>query len=238
MYAERKTILLTGASGGLGGALAKALQRDFNLALVVNKGNISVSESDTCKQYRFDLTDRQAAEKLVNSVVNDFGTVHILINNAGISNNAISWKMTDEVWEQVMELNLYAPFRLTRACLAPMRKQAWGRIINISSVVAHTGFPGTAAYAASKAGLEGLTKTLAKELIQGNFAVNAIALGYFEEGMIHTVPLALQQEIKQQIPLGRFGKVSELEACVRYLISDDTVYLTGQTLHLNGALRQ
>jgi NAD(P)-dependent dehydrogenase (short-subunit alcohol dehydrogenase family) len=237
MSANSKTILLTGASGGLGSKLAGLLSSDFKLALVSHKNEVAIPESDNCKHYKIDLTLPDSADELVKKVLSDFGKIDVLINNAGISNNAISWKMTNETWNQVMEVNLNAPFRLIRAVLPVMRQMQFGRIINISSVVAHTGFVGASAYASSKAGLEGLTKSLAKELINGNLTVNAIALGYFEEGMIHTVPAELQDKIKNQIPINRFGRVEELEECIRYIISENSSYLSGQTIHLNGALR-
>ncbi|MFN3918343.1 MAG: SDR family oxidoreductase [Flavobacteriales bacterium] len=237
MSTNSKTILLTGASGGLGSKLAGLLSSDFKLALVTHKHEATILESDTCRHYKIDLTVPDSADNLVKRVIEDFGKIDVLINNAGVSNNAISWKMTDEIWSQVMEVNLNAPFRLIRAVLPSMRQTQFGRIINISSVVAHTGFVGASAYAASKAGLEGLTRSLAKELTVGDVTVNAIALGYFEEGMIHTVPTELQDKIKNQIPLNRFGKVEELKECIRYIISENSSYLSGQTIHLNGALR-
>jgi NAD(P)-dependent dehydrogenase (short-subunit alcohol dehydrogenase family) len=160
----------------------------------------------------------------------------VLINNAGISKSNISWKTTAEEWNQTMAINLNAPFFLSQAVIPSMRSNAFGRIINITSVVAQTGFAGTSAYAASKAGLIGLTKTLSKELAKFQISVNAIALGYFNSGMIEDVPAEVQTELLKQVPMNALGNPEILAKTIEFLISDEAGFVTGQTLNLNGGM--
>jgi NAD(P)-dependent dehydrogenase (short-subunit alcohol dehydrogenase family) len=173
---------------------------------------------------------------MVELILSKFGKVDVLINNSGISRNAVTWKTTDADWEETLLVNLTAPFKLCRAFIPAMRKQNGGSIINITSVVAQTGVVGTAAYAASKAGLIGLTKTMAKELAPNNIGVNALSLGYFEKGMISNVPEDLKNEIVAQIPMKKLGSVQTICKTISWLIDDETSYVTGQVINLNGGL--
>ena len=160
----------------------------------------------------------------------------MVINNAGISHSAISWKQKAEDWQQLIDVNLTAPFLVMREAIPLMRKNNFGRIINISSVVAHKPHAGTSAYAAAKAGLEGLTRAVAVETAKNNITVNAIALGFFDKGMINELTNELQQQIIKTIPVEKLGNADELLQCILYLCNEQSTYITGQTIHLNGGM--
>lgn len=231
-----KTILIIGSSGGLGTELVKYFKtKDYNLALHYHNST-TVKETDTIKTYRADITIESQVESLINSVIADFGSIDIVLHNAGVSKNGISWKLNQTDWDETIAVNLTGPFLVSKHVIPHMRSQEFGRLIFMSSVVAQTGFVGTAAYAASKAGLLGLTKTLAKELAGKKITVNSVALGYFNVGMIDDVPQEMQDELKEKIPIGTLGDSSQLAGLIEYLCSDQADYLTGQTLNLNGGL--
>lgn len=235
-----KTILLIGGSGGLGTELAKHFAIEgHNLAIHYYRNDPNeklAGISSKIRTYQADITKEQEVIVLINKVKSDFGRIDVVINNAGISISEISWKLKLENWDETIGVNLTGPFLVSKHVIPIMREQNFGRIIYISSIVAQTGFVGTAAYAASKAGLIGLTKSLSKELAGKGITVNAIALGYFNVGMIEDVPSELQEELKEQIPKGELGEPEELAALINYIISDKATYLTGQTLNLNGGL--
>jgi NAD(P)-dependent dehydrogenase (short-subunit alcohol dehydrogenase family) len=182
------------------------------------------------------LTNPESLKSLVDQTIARYGRIDVLINNAGISKSNVSWKTTAEEWYQTIAINLNAPFFLSQAVIPSMRSNSFGRIINITSVVAQTGFVGTSAYAASKAGLIGLTKTLSKELAKFQISVNAIALGYFNTGMIDDVPAEVQAELLKQVPMNTLGNPETLAKTIDFLISDEAGFVTGQTLNLNGGL--
>ena len=234
---EQKVILITGASGGMGSALAELFSNEnVLLALQFNTNAIKIPESDSIAHFQANLTNESEVEKLVSQVISKFGRIDVLINNAGISKSSMSWKTDLETWRETMAINLDAPFFLSKHVIPGLRTQKSGRIINISSVVAQTGFIGTSAYAASKAGLIGLTKTLSKELSSSGITVNALALGYFNVGMIDDVPLDLQTEIISTIPAKKLGEPKTVFKTIHWLISDEGSYVTGQTINLNGGL--
>lgn len=233
---EKKVILLTGATGGLGKELARLLQPNFRLALHFLQGEKNLDESEDCCYFQADLRIEAELEQMVQLVVARFGQIDILINNAGVSHSAMSWKTESESWKNTMSINLDAPFFLSKAVIPFMRQQKRGSMINISSVVAQTGYIGTAAYAASKAGLIGLTKTLSKELAFFNINVNVIALGYFSKGMIEEVPEDQLTEILAQIPMKQLGDPALIVKTIEWLTSDEGSYVTGQTINLNGGL--
>ena len=231
-----KTILIIGSSGGLGQYLSRYFSdKGFQLALHYHNNKPS-SEFDNHKQYQADITNESDVEKMISEVIEDFGSIDAVINNAGISKNGMSWKTSMDDWNDSIAVNLTGPFLITKHLLPHMRNQNKGRIIFMSSIVAETGFIGTSGYAASKAGLLGLTKTLSKEVANKGITVNSIALGYFNAGMINDVPLEMQEQLKKQIPVGDLGKPDELGALIEYIISDKSSYLTGQTINLNGGL--
>lgn len=234
---DKKVILITGASGGIGRELASFFNDEkYHLVLHHFKNNIDFVANENITVIKADLTQTEDIEYLVDEVLTKFGKVDVIINNSGISRNAVTWKTTDEDWDETILVNLTAPFKICRAFLPTMRKNNFGVIINISSVVGQIGVPGTAAYAASKAGLIGLTKTMAKEVAVNNIRVNAISLGYFEKGMISNVPEEIKNDIVDQIPMRKLGDVKNICQTVSWLIHDDSDYITGQVINLNGGL--
>ena len=234
---EKKVIVITGASGGMGTALTNWLnQHDFNLVLHSHSSQISLPSSDNILLIAGDLREEKTAQELIDRALERFGRIDVVINNAGISRSAMSWKTEFEAWKETMSINLDAPFLVSKAVIPTMRAQKSGSIINISSVVAQTGAIGTAAYAASKAGLIGLTKTLSKELASANINVNALALGYFNTGMIEDVPAELQEEIIKTIPMNRLGDPETVCKTIEWLIADESRYVTGQVINLNGGM--
>ncbi len=233
---EKKVILLTGASGGLGKELARMLQTDFRLALHYNTGDKDLTENADCYYFQADLRVESEIISMVEAVVQHFGQIDILINNAGVSHSAMTWKTESEAWKNTLAINLDAPFYLAKAVIPHLRERKGGSIINISSVVGQTGYIGTSAYAASKAGLLGLTKSLSKELAHFNVNVNALALGYFDKGMITEVPSNQVDEIIRQIPMNRLGEPALIAKTIEWLCSDEGAYVTGQTINLNGGL--
>jgi NAD(P)-dependent dehydrogenase (short-subunit alcohol dehydrogenase family) len=228
-----KTLLIIGSSGGLGKAItAYFAERGYNLALHYHQHE----PSSPFKKYKADITNEHEVQKMISQVISDFGKIDAVINNAGVSKSEIAWKTADENWNYTLAVNLSGPFYVAKHILPHMRENGSGRIIFMSSVVAQTGFIGTSAYAASKAGLIGLTRTLAKEVANKGITVNAIAPGYFSTGMIDDVTPDLQENLKKQIPVGDLGKPEEIAALVEYMISDNASYLTGQIVGLNGGL--
>jgi 3-oxoacyl-[acyl-carrier protein] reductase len=240
-----KNILLIGASGGLGKHLTLGLAgAGYNLALHYNDNPDKVQETSSSipnkevkiMHYKADITDENSVKQMVEKVKNDFGSIDILINNAGVSINAMSWKLPLEDWNRVIAVNLTGPFLCTKYVLPVMRENNLGRIIYISSVVSQIGVAGTAAYSATKAGLGGLCKTVSKETLKNNITANIVSLGYFEAGLLYQIPEEIRNQIRESIPLKKFGDPSEIVECVLFICSDKSSYLTGQTINLNGGL--
>lgn len=233
---DKKVILITGATGGLGSAMVKHFEKqDVRLALhTFQQEPFEVA----CEHawFKADLRDENQVKNLLASILANFGRVDVLINNAGISKNGMSWKLSPADFNEVIAVNLTAPFLLCQGVIPGMRTNNFGRIITISSVVAQTGVPGTVAYAASKAGVLGMTKTIAKELANGAITCNALALGYFDQGMISEVSEEMQQQIISQIPKNRLGGVETVLTTIDWLLKDESDYVTGQTISLNGGL--
>jgi len=233
---SKKTILIIGSSGGLGSSILKSFdEAKYNLALHYYSNPVSI-QSESCKTYKADITIESEVETLMGNVINDFGSVDIVINTAGITISEMSWKTELSNWDKTIAINLTGPFLVTKYVIPHMRKNGFGRIIFMSSIVAQTGFIGASAYAASKAGLFGLAKTLSKEVANKGITANSIALGYFNTGMIDDVPQDLQDQLKEAIPVSELGKPEELAELIKYIISEKASYLTGQTLNLNGGL--
>ncbi|MNJ85518.1 3-oxoacyl-[acyl-carrier-protein] reductase FabG [compost metagenome] len=233
---DKKVILITGATGGLGSAMVKHFEKqDVKLALhTFQQEPFDVA----CEHawFKADLRDENQVSNLIATILANFGKVDVLINNAGISRNGMSWKLSPAEFNEVIAVNLTAPFLLSHGLIPGMRTNNYGRIINISSVVAQTGVPGTVAYAASKAGILGMTKTIAKELASQPITCNALALGYFDQGMISEVSEELQQQIISQIPKNKLGGVETILSTIDWLLTDASDYVTGQTISLNGGL--
>lgn len=234
---EKKVILITGASGGMGKELTNwFIGQGYALVLQYFQHPLELDESDSLLMFKADLRDENQIHHLVKQAIDKFGKIDVLINNAGVSKSSISWKMDFQDWKETMAINLDAPFLLSKAVIPFMRNNNQGRIINISSVVAQSGFVGTASYAASKAGLFGLTKTMAKELAGSNITVNALALGYFNTGMIEDVPAEIQENIIDQIPMKKLGDPQTVGRTIDWLISQEAEYITGQVINLNGGM--
>jgi NAD(P)-dependent dehydrogenase (short-subunit alcohol dehydrogenase family) len=233
---ERKVIVITGATGGLGSAMVKHFEKQ-NVRLALHTFQQEPFDV-ACEHawFKADLRDSHQIDTLIAAILANFGRIDVLINNAGISKDGMSWKLSDTDFNEVVAVNLTAPFKLIKGFLPKMREQNFGRIISISSVVAQTGVVGTAAYAASKAGLIGLTKTVSKETATSGITVNCLALGYFDVGMIDDVNPEMQAQIIQTIPQLRLGTVPTILGTIDWLITEEASYITGQTISLNGGL--
>jgi NAD(P)-dependent dehydrogenase (short-subunit alcohol dehydrogenase family) len=233
---ERKVIVITGATGGLGSAMVKHFEKQ-NVRLALHTFQQEPFDV-ACEHawFKADLRDSHQIDTLIAAILANFGRIDVLINNAGISKDGMSWKLSDTDFNEVVAVNLTAPFKLIKGFLPKMREQNFGRIISISSVVAQTGVVGTAAYAASKAGLIGLTKTVSKETATCGITVNCLALGYFDVGMIDDVNPEMQAQIIQTIPQLRLGTVPTILGTIDWLITEEASYITGQTISLNGGL--
>ena len=235
------TALVTGASGGIGSAIAKALAGQG--ARVALSGTREEALKDVRAELPGDhvvlptnLSDPAAVDALVPQAVEQLGKLDILVNNAGVTRDNLAMRMKDEEWDQVIRVNLEAAFRLARAALKPMMRAKHGRIISITSVVGVTGNPGQANYAASKAGLVGMSKALAQEVASRNITVNCVAPGFIRSAMTDALPDAQKQALLGRIPAGDLGSGEDVAAAVVYLASREGRYVTGQTLHVNGGM--
>lgn len=238
-----KTALITGASGGIGQAIAHALaSRGARLAITGTRGQVLMDVAAKLPgegHLRFvcDLSDAEAVDKLIPDVLDKMdGKLDILVNNAGVTRDNILMRMKDEEWDDVLNVNLKAAFRLMRAAAKPMMKARGGRIISVSSVVGAMGNPGQANYAASKAGLVGMSKSVAQELASRNITVNCVAPGFITTAMTDDINEDQKEALKQRIPAGKLGAPEDVAAAVAYLGSDEAAYVTGQTLHVNGGM--
>ena len=239
---QGKAALVTGASGGIGGAIARALHAQG--AAVALSGTrrealdtLAGELGERVAVVPCDLSDQAAAAALVGEAEAALGAdIDILVNNAGLTRDNLAMRMKDEEWDLVLQVNLAAGFRLIRSGLRGMMKRRWGRIVSITSVVGTTGNPGQANYAASKAGLAGLTKSLAQEVASRGITVNCVAPGFIETAMTGALNDDQQQRILAGIPSGRMGSPEDVAACVVFLASEESAYVTGQTLHVNGGL--
>ena len=236
-----KVALVTGATGAIGGAIARTLH-EMGATLALSGTKVSNLESlanelkDRVQLFACNLNSAEAIQDLVNNVENTFGKIDILVNNAGITRDNLMMRMTDEAWEDVMTVNLEAPFRLMRAASKKMMRNRWGRIINISSVVGAVGNAGQTNYAAAKSGLFGLTKSAALELASRNITVNCVAPGFIESPMSDKIPDAMKEALQKKIPVGRIGNPQEVASAVGFLASEEASYVTGHVLHVNGGL--
>ena len=235
------TALVTGASGGIGSAVAKALAaQGARLALSgSNAGKLEAFRNELDGDHVplvCDLSDAAAVDQLVPQAVEALGKLDILVNNAGVTRDNLAMRMKDEEWDQVIRVNLEAAFRLCRAAARPMMKARFGRIVSITSVVGTTGNPGQANYAASKAGLVGMSKALAQELASRGITVNCVAPGFIRSAMTDVLPEAQKTALLGKIPAGDLGDGADIGAAVVYLASREAGYVTGQTLHVNGGM--
>ena len=241
MVLDGKKALVTGASGGIGGEIARALH---GAGAVVGLSGTRVEPLEALAKelgerahvLPCNLSDSEAVAALPKSAIDAMGGLDILVNNAGITRDNIFMRMSDDEWDAVLAVNLSATMRLCRAVMRPMMKARWGRIINITSVVGVTGNPGQANYAASKAGMIGMSKSIAQEVAGRGITVNCVAPGFIETAMTDALNEDQQSAILSRIPAGRMGTATEIAGPVLFLASDAGGYVTGQTLHVNGGM--
>ncbi len=236
-----KAALITGASGGIGAEIARGLHgRGATVGLSGTRLEpleaLAAELGDRAFVLPCNLSDAEAVEALPKQAIEAMGSVDILVNNAGVTRDNLFMRMSDEEWAQVLEVNLTSTMRLCRGVLRGMMKARWGRIVNISSVVGATGNPGQGNYAASKAGMIGMSKSLAYEVASRGITVNAVAPGFIETAMIDKLTEDQKAKIMTQIPAGRMGTPGEVAAAVAFLASPEAGYLTGTTLHVNGGM--
>ncbi|NDR55079.1 3-oxoacyl-[acyl-carrier-protein] reductase [Aliiruegeria sabulilitoris] len=236
-----KTALVTGASGGIGGAIAKALHGagatvGLSGTRVEPLEALAAELGERAHVLPCNLGDAEAVDALPKQAIAAMGGLDILVNNAGITRDQIFMRMSDEEWAQVLEVNLTSTMRLCRGVMRPMMKKRWGRIVNISSIVGATGNPGQANYAASKAGMIGMTKSIAYEVASRGITVNAVAPGFIATAMTDKLTDEQKAAINTKIPAARMGEADEIAAAVLYLASPEAGYVTGATLHVNGGM--
>ncbi|ASG22846.1 3-oxoacyl-[acyl-carrier-protein] reductase [Nitrospirillum viridazoti] len=236
-----KTALVTGASGGIGAAIARTLhQAGATVALSGTKVEaleaLAAELGSRAVVVPANLSDPEAVEALAKDAEAKLGQVDILVNNAGLTRDGLILRMKDEDWASVIDVNLTAAFRLSRALVKGMMKRRWGRIIGITSIVGVTGNPGQVNYAASKAGMIGMTKALAAEVASRNITANCVAPGFIATAMTDVLPDAQKEKLTAGVPAGRLGTPDEIASAVLYLASTEAGYVTGQTLHVNGGM--
>lgn len=236
-----KCALVTGASGGIGGAVARALhERGATVGLSGTRTApleaLAGELGERVHVLPCNLSDPQAVEALPKEAAAAMGAVDILVNNAGITRDNLFMRMTDAQWQEVLDVNLTAAMRLSRGVMRGMMKARWGRIISVTSVVGATGNPGQANYAAAKAGLTGMSKSLAYEVASRGITVNCVAPGFIATAMTEALNDEQQQKIMAQVPAGRMGDAAEIGATVAFLASPEAGYITGATLHVNGGM--
>jgi 3-oxoacyl-[acyl-carrier protein] reductase len=237
---ENKLALVTGATGGIGAAIARTLHAQGATVVLSGTrrevlGALAAELGDHAHVAAADLRDAAAADALI-AAAEAIGPLHILVNNAGLTRDGLAMRMKDADWQAVLDVDLTAPFRLARAALRGMLRRRAGRIIGIGSIVGATGNAGQANYAAAKAGLAGMTKALAQEVASRGITVNLIAPGFVETPMTAALTEAQQTKLREAIPLGRMGAPADIAAAVAYLASDEAGWVTGATLHVNGGM--
>jgi 3-oxoacyl-[acyl-carrier protein] reductase len=235
-----RTALVTGASGGIGAAIARQLHAQGAGVILGGRRRealdaLAAALGERVRVEVAELADADAAERLVGRAEAD-GGLDVLINNAGLTRDNLALRMRDEDWQTVLDVNLSAGFRLIRSALRGMMRRRWGRIVNITSIVALTGNPGQANYAAAKAGMIGMTKSLAAEVASRGITVNCVAPGFIQTPMTEALSEEQRTRLLQRVPLGRLGSGADVAAAVGYLASEEAAYVTGQTLHVNGGM--
>ncbi|CAH2891828.1 MAG: 3-oxoacyl-[acyl-carrier protein] reductase (EC, FadG [uncultured Paraburkholderia sp.] len=241
---DKHIAIVTGASRGIGRAIAMELARQGATVIgtaTSESGAAAISEAFNAAGVSgrgavLDVNDAAAAEALIDGTVKEFGALHVLVNNAGITQDQLAMRMKDDDWDAVTDTNLKSVFRLSRAVLRPMMKAKDGRIVNITSVVGSAGNPGQVNYAAAKAGVAGMTRALAREIGSRGITVNCVAPGFIDTDMTRTLPEEQQTALKTQIPLGRLGSPEDIAHAVAFLASPQAGYITGTTMHVNGGM--
>lgn len=241
---DHKWVLITGASRGIGAAIAETLGRQgYRIAGTATSESGAQAISDRLQAagiegrgYTLDVTSPESIDQLMTDLKAADATPEVLINNAGITKDNLFLRMKEAEWDSVIDTNLSSAYRMSKAVIKSMTRARFGRIVNVSSVVASMGNAGQANYCAAKAGLEGLTRSLAREVGSRNITVNSVAPGFIQTDMTHELPEATRETLLKQIPLGRMGDPNEIAAAVAFLVSDQASYITGETLHVNGGM--
>ena len=237
--------IVTGGSRGIGAAIAEKLAQDGFDVLINCASSVEKAEAvaEKCRAHgvnayvkKWDVADYDACSTALKEIKEEIGVPFVLVNNAGVTRDTLAMRMKDEQWDEVIDTDLTAAFRLARACLRPMMKQRFGRIISISSVVGAAGNPGQANYAAAKAGLVGMSKALAREMGARNITVNCVAPGFIDTDMTKVLPEKVKEAMLQQIPLRQFGSPEDVAKAAAFLASDDARYITGQVLGVDGGM--
>ena len=236
-----KNALVTGASGGIGGAIARALHAaGARVGLSGTRAGaldaLAGELGDGAFAVPADLSSANGAKTLVKDAEAALGGIDILVNNAGLTRDQLAVRMSDEDWQMVLDVNLTAAFRLSQGCLWGMMKKRWGRIVSVTSIVGISGNPGQANYAASKAALIGMSKSLAQEVASRNITVNCVAPGFIDTPMTEGLSDEQKQDLTARIPAGRLGEPADVAGACVFLASDEASYVTGQTLHVNGGM--
>ena len=236
-----KKVLITGATGGIGKSLAEQFHKSGYFVLLIGRNeeklnNLSMNLKKNFKVFSCDLNDESSIKDLCNNILDEFKLIDVLINNAGITNDGLFMKMGVDQWDSVLNVNLRSNFLLTNELIRPMIRNRWGRIINITSVVGHSGNPGQANYCASKAGVIGMSKSIAQEVAKRGITVNCISPGFIETDMTSKLNEEQKSNILKNIPMYKAGKPEDISNCALFLASDHSEYITGQTIHVNGGI--
>jgi 3-oxoacyl-[acyl-carrier protein] reductase len=244
MSLKDKVCIVTGSSRGICKGIATAFAREGAKIVINYRSQEELAKEtagDLVKKYcteveivKADVSKEEEVAEMVTKATKRFGTVDVLVNNAGVHKDSVVWKMDKNVWEDVMCTNLTGIFLCTKHVIPIMREKNWGRIVNVSSVVGQIGLFGASNYSASKSGLFGFTKAVAKEVANRNITVNCVAFGYIETGMNLRLTEEIRQKVLQEIPMKRFGKMEEVTGPIVFLCTDEAAYITGQTIHING----
>lgn len=233
---DSKIALVTGASRGIGKAIAEKLAEQGATVVGTATTEAGANKMSHCKGMVLDISNPESIENLISTLTETVGMPQILINNAGITRDNLFMRLSDDDWDNVIVANLTGVFKLMRACIRPMIKAKWGRIVNISSVVAFSGNPGQANYAAAKAGVVGLSKSVAHEVASRGITVNVVAPGFIATDMTDKLSETQQEQLIEKIPAKKMGHVSDIAGAVSYLVSDSASYVTGETIHVNGGM--
>lgn len=245
MVLEGKIAVVTGGSRGIGRAICLHLARSGATVIVnyVSRPDAAEATVAAIKEnggngaaYQFNVSDADQVQAAFKKIVADFGRVDILVNNAGITRDGLVAMMKEESWDEVLDTNLKGAFNCIKAVSRPMMKQRWGRIVSITSVIGFAGNAGQANYAAAKAGMVGLTRSVARELASRGVTVNGVAPGYIDTDMTRDLPAEVTEKIKGEIPMNSLGTVDDVAAAVAYLVSEEARYVTGQFIHVNGGM--
>jgi 3-oxoacyl-[acyl-carrier protein] reductase len=236
-----KKVLVTGASGGIGGAIARAMHAQGATVALAGRNRealdaLAAELGDRCHVIVGELGDTASADAMLAAASDAMDGIDVLVNNAGLTRDNLAMRIKDEDWQEVIDVNLTAAFRLSRGVLRGMMKARWGRIINVTSIVGVTGNPGQTNYAASKAGIIGMSKSLAGEVATRGITVNCIAPGFIATAMTESLSEEQKDRLVGAVPTGRLGTPEDVAACAVFLASDEAAYVTGQTLHVNGGM--